>query len=110
MKQYAQNACGTIGLFHIILNAVKNHPNIVIPESYLDKFKNEGQAKSADERGKIFKESKSLLEEHKSASSEGQSESKSECNSHFISFIQSNGRLFEMDGFKKCPVDHGPCS
>lgn len=26
MKQYAQNACGTIALFHVILNAVKNHP------------------------------------------------------------------------------------
>lgn len=26
MKQYAQNACGTIALFHVILNAMKNHP------------------------------------------------------------------------------------
>jgi ubiquitin carboxyl-terminal hydrolase L3 len=40
MKQYAQNACGTIGLFHIILNALKNHPDIILPESYLEKFKN----------------------------------------------------------------------
>lgn len=47
MKQYAQNACGTIGLFHIILNAAKNYPDIITPNSYLDKFKNDGSAKNA---------------------------------------------------------------
>jgi hypothetical protein len=30
MKQCAQNACGTIGLFHIILNALKDNPNLVV--------------------------------------------------------------------------------
>ncbi len=68
MKQYAQNACGTIGLFHIVLNALKSRPDIVLPESYLDKFRNDGQTKNAEERGKLFKESKDLHEEHKSAS------------------------------------------
>lgn len=29
MKQYAQNACGTIALFHIVLNAFKKHPEII---------------------------------------------------------------------------------
>jgi len=29
MKQYAHNACGTIGLFHIICNALENYPFIV---------------------------------------------------------------------------------
>lgn len=43
MKQYAYNACGTIELFHIIINAFKKYPNIIISESYLDKFKNQGQ-------------------------------------------------------------------
>lgn len=39
MKQFAMNACGTIGLFHIILNAAKSHPEIIVAGSYLDKFK-----------------------------------------------------------------------
>lgn len=30
MKQTAQNACGTIGLFHIVLNALKDNPEIVV--------------------------------------------------------------------------------
>lgn len=29
MKQFAQNACGTIALFHIVLNALKRYPNII---------------------------------------------------------------------------------
>ena len=40
MKQYAQNACGTIALFHIVLNALKKHPGLVQENSYLIKFLN----------------------------------------------------------------------
>jgi len=29
MKQYAKNACGTIALFHVIMNALKDHPHLV---------------------------------------------------------------------------------
>ena len=39
MKQFAHNACGTIALFHIILNALSSYPDIVEPNSYLEKFK-----------------------------------------------------------------------
>lgn len=38
MKQKAINACGTIALFHIIINAKERYPDIVIPGSFLDKF------------------------------------------------------------------------
>lgn len=38
MKQYARNACGTIALFHIILNAKETYPEIITADSYLDKF------------------------------------------------------------------------
>ena len=47
MKQYAQNACGTIGLFHIILNAAKTRPEIIEQGSYLDNFRTQGLTKNA---------------------------------------------------------------
>jgi ubiquitin carboxyl-terminal hydrolase L3 len=28
---------------------------------------------------------------------------------HFICFIEKDGSLWEMDGRKKCPINHGPC-
>lgn len=30
-----------------------------------------------------------------------------EVEEHFIAFIEKNGKLYELDGCKKCPVDHG---
>ena len=47
MKQYAHNACGTIALFHIIINALKDRPDIVVADSYLQKFRNEALNKPA---------------------------------------------------------------
>lgn len=38
MKQYAQNACGTIALFHIIANSMSKYPNLVAADSYITKF------------------------------------------------------------------------
>ncbi len=110
MKQKAKNACGTIGLFHIILNALEKYPDIVAADSYLKKFKTEAAGKNPDQIATLFKENKELLGKHKSAASEGQSEVVHKVDAHFISFISKEGHLYELDGFKKCPVDHGECT
>lgn len=39
MKQYAENACGTIAIFHAVLNLMKEYPEIVKETSYFQKFK-----------------------------------------------------------------------
>ena len=33
MKQYAENACGTIALFHVILNSFQDYPDVLISPS-----------------------------------------------------------------------------
>lgn len=38
MKQYAKNACGTIALFHVIMNNLYDHPDLVREGSYFTKF------------------------------------------------------------------------
>lgn len=54
MKQYAMNACGTIALFHIILNALKKYPNIIEEDSYLTRFLNDFKNSNSEEKGKAF--------------------------------------------------------
>ena len=110
MKQLAHNACGTIALFHIVLNALDNHPDLVANDSFLHKFKTSCSNSNPQEKGEVFKKSKEILTEHKAAVQEGQSSVQSECDSHFIAFIPKNGRIYELDGQKKCPVDQGVCA
>jgi hypothetical protein len=54
MKQYAHNACGTIGLFHIIINAMRKYPEIVVADSYLRKFCEKVKNSPAEDKGKAF--------------------------------------------------------
>lgn len=71
MKQKAINACGTIGLFHIILNAKEKYPDIVTPGSFLDKFIHSTSGKDPEATAEVFKNSKEILAEHKQAVNEG---------------------------------------
>ena len=50
------------------------------------------------------------MTEHRQAVSEGVTSVDSKCNAHFISFIEKDGHIWELDGFKVCPVDHGVCT
>lgn len=110
MKQFAQNACGTIGLFHIILNALPTQADLVVPGSELTKFLEKSRNQQPEERGKSFEKSEEIKVEHKGASQEGQTAAQTDCDSHFIAFIPFNGQLWEMDGMKKCPVNLGACT
>lgn len=74
------------------------------------KFKNEVQEKDPQSRGEMFEKNEEIKSEHKGASQEGQSAVQESVDSHFIAFIQKNGSLWELDGMKKCPVNHGPCT
>lgn len=80
------------------------------PASFLDKFSASSKDQDPEKAAELFKNSKEIMTEHKQAVSEGVTSVDSKCNAHFISFIEKNGHLWELDGFKKCPVDHGACT
>jgi ubiquitin carboxyl-terminal hydrolase L3 len=58
MRQYARNACGTIALFHIVLNALEQHPDLITAGSYLDNFRVNASNIDPQARGELFKENK----------------------------------------------------
>ncbi len=112
MKQFAQNACGTVGVFHILGNLPPAHQALLKPASLLSNFYAKVQGKTAEEAGKIFENNDELKEKHVSAAEEGHTnvnEHQETCN-HFIAIVQSGGFVFELDGRKKRPVNHGPTS
>lgn len=71
MKQYANNACGTVGVLHAFLNLIEKYPYLVEKDSFLSKFYQETKGKNPDERGHHLVQSKDLEEAHKEAVEKG---------------------------------------
>ena len=86
------------------------HQDLVAPDSYITKFYQQAQNEEPESRGKSFEKSEEIKTEHKSASQQGQTAARTDCDSHFIAFVHYNGSLWELDGMKKCPVNLGECT
>nr|XP_034175695.1 ubiquitin carboxyl-terminal hydrolase isoform X1 [Osmia lignaria] len=110
MKQYIHNACGTIALIHSIGN---NLDRINLQDGVLYKFLNESKDLSFSERGELLMKSQDIGNTHEELAHEGQTEVPSQetpIYHHFIAFIQRNGVLYELDGRKSGPIEHGATS
>ncbi|GAB9470330.1 hypothetical protein Gpo141_00007578 [Globisporangium polare] len=110
MHQTVGNACGTIGLLHAIGN-MRQHVTLE-PESYLGKMFSKTETKTPDEIADYLEHDNELEETHSSAADAGQSEQLESVddpiNTHFICFSHVDGHLYELDGRKKFPINHGP--
>ncbi|KAH7488961.1 Ubiquitin carboxyl-terminal hydrolase 3 [Phytophthora ramorum] len=109
MRQTVGNACGTVGILHAIGNM--RHLVRLTPGSYLDKFFNTTKTKTPEEIAQYLEEER---ETHGSAAEAGQSEQLESVddpiNTHFVCFSCVDGTLYELDGRKKRPINHGPSS
>lgn len=110
-KQSIGNACGTIALLHAVGNNLDNVK--LIEGSLLDKFFNEIGGLSPSEIGKKLEGHDELAQSHESSAQEGQTAAPDinvDVYYHFIAFVERQGRLYELDGRKPGPVDHGVSS
>ncbi|XP_053311380.1 ubiquitin carboxyl-terminal hydrolase isozyme L3 [Spea bombifrons] len=111
MKQTISNACGTIGLIHAVAN---NREKLNFDgDSALKKFLEDSVSLSPDERAKFLERDESIRVTHESSAQEGQSEAPSiddKVDLHFIAFVNVQGQLYEMDGRKPFPINHGQTS
>ena len=113
IEQTAMNACGTIGVFHILGNLTDEHSKLIEKDSVLDQFFSTVRGKSNKEAGSIFTGSEKVKVAHVQAVNQGQTNvdvkpSKKSPNNHFIAFVQKDGHLYELDGGKWFPINHGP--
>jgi len=101
------NACGTIAIVH----ALANVPVVSFDEnSPLKKFIQENHGLSPDEIGLNLATTQQVHEASEHTASGGQTatpDRDDRVDGHFICFVNHNGRLLELDGMMKGPIDHG---
>ncbi|KAI8807356.1 ubiquitin carboxyl-terminal esterase L3 [Cladochytrium replicatum] len=105
--QKTANACGTIALLHALAN---NSEKIDIETGPLKRILDRMSASSPEERGRALEFDDDLVRIHEETSHEGQSQvpdREDDVDLHFVCFVQKDGMLFELDGRKPCPVNHG---
>nr|AAN18025.1 ubiquitin C-terminal hydrolase L1 [Danio rerio] len=107
LKQTVVNSCGTVGLVHAVAN---NQDSIDFDNnSALKKFLEATSGMSPAERAKELEQNKAIQETHDAVADEGQCRPEADkVNFHFITFVNVNGRLYELDGRIDGPVSHGP--
>ncbi|CAH0724734.1 unnamed protein product, partial [Brenthis ino] len=108
MKQNISNACGTIALVHGVAN---NSDKIELSDGPLKKFLDDAKELDATARGKLLENCKDIINAHKELAQEGQTNTPSAedpVNHHFITFVHKDGVLYELDGRKAFPINHGP--
>jgi len=106
-NQTVNNACATQALIQILLN--KDGVEVGPELSMLKEFTAE---MPADMRGEAISNSESIREAHNSFSHQGfvqvdDPNQKEGDAFHFVGYIEKNGRLIELDGLQKGPIDHG---
>jgi hypothetical protein len=75
-------------------------------ETYLGKAKDLPPADKCE----ALEQSEGVAEKHEAAAQEGQTDAAehSDVNAHFICITSCDGQLFELDGRKGIPINHGP--
>ncbi|KAK9499766.1 hypothetical protein O3M35_002742 [Rhynocoris fuscipes] len=108
LKQKISNSCGTVALVHCIAN---NQDEIQLGDGFLKQFLEDTKSMTPEERGAAFESNTSFAASHQDLALEGQTEVPSEDNPpihHFVTFIEKDGTLYELDGRKSFPINHGP--
>ena len=111
MKQTIGNACGAIGVIHAVAN-IKNKLEF-LSESVFEKFYSEATSLSPLEKGKMLENNLSISKLHEDCAREGQSavvDANEKVYLHFVALVQVDGSIYEFDGNKDFPINHGPSS
>lgn len=107
MKQCVANACGTIALVHGVAN---NLDVLQLEDGFLKTFLDETKGLPSAERGERLVNAQGIIDTHMESAQEGQTEAPSEdieVYHHFIAFVEKDGSLYELDGRKPSPINHG---
>lgn len=111
MRQTIRNACATMALVHLLANQCNDDD--FETNSHLREFIKESQKLEPEGKAGKFETCHSIAKAHEAVSNEGQTEAPAASESveyHFISLINNNNTIYEMDGRKLGPIKHGSTS
>ena len=109
MRQTIRNACATMALIHLLANQCSDDD--FEPTSSVKAFIKESKQLEPEVKADKFESCETIATAHEKASVEGQTEAPAASESveyHFISIIHNNDCIYEMDGRKFGPINHGP--
>lgn len=109
MKQYVGNACGTIACLH----SMGNNQKVLglSNQSALGRFLAACKNKTPDEAGQMLADASELHRVSEASAAGGQTEApaaNASVDCHFICFVEKDGDIYELDGNKVFPINHGP--
>lgn len=108
IKQLVGNACGTIAVLHAISNNVKT---IGLRDGFLQEFLDKTRNMEPQKRGEFLEGDDSIATIHEEVAQSGQTEAPdahADVDFHFVSFVRVEDQLYELDGAKAFPINHGP--
>ncbi|KAK8095396.1 hypothetical protein PG999_013418 [Apiospora kogelbergensis] len=107
-KQTIGNACGSIGLLHCAING--EAASFVRPGSDLDVIRKSAIPLRMDERANMLYNNAAFEAAHKSVEALGDTsavETAGHSGQHFVAFVKAGGKLWELEGDRKGPIDRG---
>ncbi|KAL4812197.1 ubiquitin carboxyl-terminal hydrolase [Aspergillus spinulosporus] len=107
-KQTIGHACGSIGLLHSLINGPA--VDFIKPDSDLAEIRSHAIPLNMTERAEMLYNSEPFELAHKSVERAGDSyvdpTIERECG-HFVTFVKSGGKLWELEGSRNGPLERG---
>lgn len=106
-KQTISNACGSIGLLHCAINGPA--AQFIKSGSDFDKIRADAIPLKMVERANMLYNSMPFEMAHKSVERFGDTPvvAGERAGQHFVAFVKTDGRLWELEGSRKGPLDRG---
>uniref|UniRef100_A0A1I7UMQ7 Ubiquitin carboxyl-terminal hydrolase n=1 Tax=Caenorhabditis tropicalis TaxID=1561998 RepID=A0A1I7UMQ7_9PELO len=101
------NACGTFALFHSLAN-LENRINL--GKGKFAKWFEKAKLVKEEERSDLLSGDTELAEAHEETAEEGETEQTDHVDYHFITYVNKNGKLFEIDSCAPFPRPLGKTS
>jgi ubiquitin carboxyl-terminal hydrolase L5 len=110
-RQVINNACATQAIMSVLMNITDSQVNL---GTTLQEFKEFCGALDPETKGLALSNSDQIRTVHNSFARQtlfefdSKKADKDDDVFHFVSYIPLGGRIYELDGLKRGPVDHGP--